>query len=111
MIVALRITPENGSRGSTNVARPAEQRFRSTLPGRCHYTRRAFRFVINGENPTMKVGFIGLGMMGGGMALNLRKAGHDVLVYDVRPDCGKALVEAGATWAETVADVGRAADV
>ena len=59
----------------------------------------------------MKVGFIGLGMMGGGMALNLRKAGHDVVVYDVRADCAKPLVEAGAAWAETVADVGRAADV
>jgi 3-hydroxyisobutyrate dehydrogenase len=59
----------------------------------------------------MKVGFIGLGMMGGGMSLNLRKAGHDVIVYDVRPECGKPLTAAGATWAETVADVGRTADV
>lgn len=49
--------------------------------------------------------------MGSGMALNLRKAGHDVVVYDVRPECGKPLVTAGAAWAETVADVGRAADV
>ena len=59
----------------------------------------------------MKVGFIGLGLMGSGMALNLRKAGHDLVVYDVRSGCGKPLLEAGATWAETVADVGRAADV
>jgi 3-hydroxyisobutyrate dehydrogenase len=58
----------------------------------------------------MKVGFIGLGMMGNGMALNLRKAGHDLVVHDVRRECGKPHLEAGATWAETVADVGRAAD-
>ena len=59
----------------------------------------------------MKVGFIGLGMMGGGMAANLRKAGHDVLVYDLRREIAQPLLEAGATWAETVADVGRGADV
>jgi 3-hydroxyisobutyrate dehydrogenase len=59
----------------------------------------------------MKVGFIGLGMMGGGMALNLRKAGHDLIVYDVRPDIAKPLLGAGAQWAETIAELGRAADV
>jgi 3-hydroxyisobutyrate dehydrogenase len=59
----------------------------------------------------MKVGFIGLGMMGGGMAANLRKAGHDLVVYDLRPECGKPLVAAGAKWAQTVADVARDAEV
>ena len=59
----------------------------------------------------MKVGFIGLGMMGGGMALNLRKAGHDIVIYDVRRECGKPLLEASATWGETVGDVGRAAEI
>lgn len=59
----------------------------------------------------MKVGFIGLGMMGAGMALNLRKAGYDLVVYDVRKESAQPLVAAGATCAETVADLGRAADV
>jgi 3-hydroxyisobutyrate dehydrogenase len=59
----------------------------------------------------MKVGFIGLGMMGGGMAANLRKAGHELIVHDVRREVAKPLLDAGAQWAETVADVGRAADV
>ncbi len=59
----------------------------------------------------MKIGFIGIGMMGSGMALNLRKAGHEVVVHDVRKESAQPLVAAGATWAETVADVGEAADV
>jgi 3-hydroxyisobutyrate dehydrogenase len=33
----------------------------------------------------MKLGFIGLGAMGRHMAANLRKAGHEVRAYDVRP--------------------------
>ena len=59
----------------------------------------------------MKVGFIGLGTMGIGMASNLRKAGYDLVVYDVRKESAQPLLEAGATWVETVADLGRAADV
>ena len=33
----------------------------------------------------MKVGFIGLGNMGGGMAANLLKAGHALTVYNRTP--------------------------
>jgi 3-hydroxyisobutyrate dehydrogenase len=58
----------------------------------------------------MKVGFIGLGGMGSGMAHNLLKAGHDVAVHDLRRQSGKPFEDAGATWAETIADVGREAD-
>jgi 3-hydroxyisobutyrate dehydrogenase len=59
----------------------------------------------------MKLGFIGLGTMGAGMALNLRKAGHDLLVYDVRRQSAQPLIAAGATLAESVGDIGRGADV
>ena len=59
----------------------------------------------------MKVGFIGLGTMGIGMASNLRKAGYDLIVHDVRQESAQPLLEAGATWAGTIADLGRAADV
>ena len=30
----------------------------------------------------MKVGFVGLGLMGSGMAASLLKAGHEVIVYN-----------------------------
>ncbi len=59
----------------------------------------------------MKIGFIGLGTMGTGMALNLRKAGYDVVVYDLRKESAKPHLEAGSTWAESVAELGRASDV
>ncbi|MFI6692994.1 carboxymuconolactone decarboxylase family protein [Streptomyces sp. NPDC050433] len=39
----------------------------------------------------MKVGFIGLGAMGTGMALNRRKAGCDPVVHDLRRDGVKPL--------------------
>ncbi len=59
----------------------------------------------------MKVGFIGLGTMGGSMALNLRKAGFDLVVHDVRENAAKPQLAAGATWAATVQALGKAVDV
>lgn len=44
----------------------------------------------------MKVGFVGLGRMGSHMARNLVRAGHDVTVFDVRPEAVEVLVELGA---------------
>jgi 3-hydroxyisobutyrate dehydrogenase-like beta-hydroxyacid dehydrogenase len=52
----------------------------------------------------MKIGFIGLGHMGSGMALNLLKAGHDVTVYNRTPGKTQALVSKGARAATQVAD-------
>lgn len=59
----------------------------------------------------MKVGFIGLGTMGIGMASNLRKAGYDLVVHDVRKESAQPLLEANAAWAESVAEVGRTAEI
>ena len=51
----------------------------------------------------MKVGFIGLGNMGGPMALNMIKKGHTLIVYDVRRDAAEPHLAAGAQWAESAA--------
>jgi 3-hydroxyisobutyrate dehydrogenase-like beta-hydroxyacid dehydrogenase len=51
----------------------------------------------------MKVGFIGLGRMGSGMAANLIKAGHDVTVYNRTVDKAKSLAAQGAHVAENPA--------
>jgi 3-hydroxyisobutyrate dehydrogenase-like beta-hydroxyacid dehydrogenase len=51
----------------------------------------------------MRVGFIGLGRMGAGMAANLLKAGHEVTVYNRTPDKVQPLVEQGAVAAAQVA--------
>jgi len=55
----------------------------------------------------MKVGFIGLGHMGTGMAANLLRAGHEVTVYNRTPSRARALVEHGARAAAQVADACR----
>ncbi len=55
----------------------------------------------------MKVGFIGLGNMGIGMAANLIKAGHEVIVYNRTPGKSEALVQQGAHPAASVADASR----
>lgn len=52
----------------------------------------------------MKVGFIGLGNMGSGMAATLLKTGHELTVYNRTPQKAKLLTEKGATVAPTVAD-------
>jgi 3-hydroxyisobutyrate dehydrogenase len=59
----------------------------------------------------VKIGFIGLGTMGQGMASNLAKAGLDLVLHDV--DAGRAvdLVAGGATWVASVAELGALSDV
>ena len=52
----------------------------------------------------MKVGFIGLGHMGVGMAANLLKARQNVIVYNRTPTKVEALVAQGAKAAASVAD-------
>jgi 3-hydroxyisobutyrate dehydrogenase-like beta-hydroxyacid dehydrogenase len=55
----------------------------------------------------MKIGFIGLGHMGTGMALNLLRAGHDLTGYNRTPGKAQALVSKGARAAAEVADACR----
>ncbi|TDQ37869.1 3-hydroxyisobutyrate dehydrogenase [Thiopseudomonas denitrificans] len=51
----------------------------------------------------MHIGFIGLGHMGGPMAANLLKAGHQLSVFDLSAAAVEALVGAGATACDSVA--------
>ena len=53
-----------------------------------------------------RIGFIGLGNMGGGMAANLAKAGHDVMAFDLS---ATALERAVATGCRAVGSAGEAA--
>lgn len=59
----------------------------------------------------MNIGFIGLGNMGGPMALNLMKAGHTLVVHDVRKEAATPHLEGGATWAESPQAVARASEL
>ena len=58
----------------------------------------------------MKLGFIGLGIMGAPMAGHLRAAGHDLFVT-TRSKVPQALVDAGAVACANAADVAQKADV
>ncbi len=59
----------------------------------------------------MKIGFIGLGTMGRHMASNLIKAGHELVVHDVRPEASAPHRKVGAGWAETPREVAEATHV
>lgn len=58
-----------------------------------------------------RVGFIGLGAMGNPMASNLLAAGHRVVVTDLRPDSARGLLDGGASWAASPAEVAGASEV
>jgi len=53
----------------------------------------------------MKIGFVGLGIMGKPMAKNLLKAGYSLVVYDVNPEPVKELAAAGAEAAASAKEV------
>jgi hypothetical protein len=55
----------------------------------------------------MKVGFIGLGQMGSGMAASLLKAGHEVIVYNRTPAKAEPLIAQGARAVASIADACR----
>jgi 3-hydroxyisobutyrate dehydrogenase len=57
-----------------------------------------------------RVGFIGLGNMGGGMAANLAKKGHDVLAFDLSADALERAQAAGCRIAASAAEAAREAD-
>ncbi len=59
----------------------------------------------------MKVGFVGLGRMGAGMARRILDAGHDLCVFDVFAKAAEPLVAAGARAAASVADLAKQSDV
>ena len=58
-----------------------------------------------------RIAFIGLGHMGGGMAPNLAKAGHDVRAFDLVPEAVQHATESGCTPAASAAEAVGEADV
>ena len=59
----------------------------------------------------MRVGFIGLGTMGGKMAASLQRAGYSLMVYDTRREAAAPHLAAGAVWADSPRKVAQACDV
>ena len=60
---------------------------------------------------TERIGYIGLGIMGGGMARNLLKAGFDLTVWNRTAERMQPLVEAGAKAAKDPAEVAAQSDI
>src|SRR5687768_4349792 len=58
-----------------------------------------------------RVGFIGLGIMGGPMARNLMEAGYELTVHNRSPEKAEELGEAGATVAATPGEAAENSDV
>ena len=59
----------------------------------------------------MRIGFVGLGRMGRGMAANIQKAGHEMVVHDMMREAAGPFEAAGAGWADSPAAVAAASDV
>jgi 3-hydroxyisobutyrate dehydrogenase len=59
----------------------------------------------------MKVGFIGLGTMGKGMAANIQRAGYDLVVNDLNKTSAESFIEKGASWAQTPRALAEQCDV
>jgi 3-hydroxyisobutyrate dehydrogenase-like beta-hydroxyacid dehydrogenase len=67
--------------------------------------------AAGGDSAPLRVGFAGIGRMGLPMARNVLDAGFPLTVFNRTPERCDPLVEAGATLAETPADLARASDV
>jgi len=59
----------------------------------------------------MRVGFIGLGNVGAPMAGHVLRAGFPLIVHDVRESVAAGLLDAGAAWARSPADVAARCEV
>ena len=58
-----------------------------------------------------RIGFIGIGVMGASMATHLLEAGYQLTVFNRTRDKANALIEKGARWADTPAELAAESDV
>ena len=74
---------QSAKRTQATLALPAESFSANSTNGcRKNADRRIFRAGLH----MMKVGFIGLGVQGKYLAINLAEAGYDLMAYDLRPE-------------------------
>ena len=59
---------------------------------------------------SLKLGFVGVGNMGRHFVANLLAAGYSVIVNDLRREAADLLVDLGATWADSPAEVAASSD-
>ena len=59
----------------------------------------------------MKIGFIGIGMMGREMSINLLKAGYELMIYDIRKEAMEDPIRFGAKAASSPKEIGQVSDI
>ncbi|TCM46521.1 3-hydroxyisobutyrate dehydrogenase [Rhizobium sp. PP-F2F-G48] len=59
----------------------------------------------------MRIGFIGLGLMGKGMAGGLQSAGYDLVVHDLAPEVAKPFIDRGALWAGAPSELAEMSEI
>lgn len=59
----------------------------------------------------MKIGFIGTGVMGNAISVNLLKAGYEMVVYNRTKSKTDNLVSLGASWADSPKEVAQQSDI
>lgn len=69
--------------------------------------RKKGAYILNKQT----IGFIGTGVMGSSMAHHLLKGGHPVHVYTRTKKKAESLIEEGAIWEDSVAEIARVAEV
>jgi 3-hydroxyisobutyrate dehydrogenase-like beta-hydroxyacid dehydrogenase len=67
--------------------------------------------LLTAEDKTIKIGFVGLGIMGSRMAANLQTHGYPLVVFNRTPAKAASLCQQGATLAESPAELAAQADV
>src|SRR5690606_15599122 len=70
--------------------------------------RRATAHQVSGMEVVMRIGFIGLGNMGGRIAAGIVRSGREVLGYDLRAE---NIAAAGAVTAGSVGEVAEGSDI
>ncbi|WP_338880197.1 L-threonate dehydrogenase [Achromobacter veterisilvae] len=67
--------------------------------------------MSNPQTSPRRVGVIGLGAMGAGIAQSLRRAGHEVHAYDIRPGAAAAFAAEGGAACASLADMAAACGI
>jgi len=62
-------------------------------------------------SPVAELGFVGLGVMGGGVARRLLDAGHSVTVWNRTREKAQSLLDAGAEWGESPREVAERSEI
>src|SRR5262245_39286682 len=106
-----RVATTRSLRSDLHRSRRMTQRFRRLPPPADRLRVLRLSETSKSEGLQMRVGFIGLGRMGGGMARRLLEAGHELSVFDVVAAQTAPFAAAGARVAKSVAELAAGSEI